>query len=69
MANLSSNGPGTVSAFKIDETTGALTQVAGSPFSAGGGRGVAVIHGQVRVRCQLGNGNVSAYSIDATMVR
>ncbi|MGB8909626.1 MAG: beta-propeller fold lactonase family protein [Candidatus Cybelea sp.] len=73
VANLSSNGPGTVSAFKIDETTGQLTQVAGSPFSAGSGpEGVAVdptgkfAYVANGFGGSGGNGNVSAYTIDAT---
>ena len=40
---VSNNGSGNVSAYMIDQSTGALTEVSGSPFAAGTGPcGVAV---------------------------
>jgi DNA-binding beta-propeller fold protein YncE len=67
--------PGSVSAYTIDGTTGALTEVPGSPFLAGSGSFSVTVHptGQFGyvANCAstcggIGPGNVSAYSIDGT---
>lgn len=56
---------GHVSAYAIEATTGALTPVPGSPFSAGAGRNEVTVDpsGQF-VYVVNGAGNVSAYTID-----
>ncbi len=59
-------GPGNVSAYTIDGTTGALTPVAGSPFPTGlGPQGVTVDpSGRFLYVANLASSNVSAYTID-----
>ena len=59
-------GPGKVSAYTIDGTTGALTPVAGSPFPTGlGPQGVTVDpSGRFLYVANLASSNVSAYTID-----
>jgi DNA-binding beta-propeller fold protein YncE len=65
-------GPGNVSAYSIDGTTGALTPVAGSPFPAGFGSLSVTVDptGQFAYVANRGfspdNGTVSAYTIDGT---
>ncbi len=61
-------GPGNVSAYTINGTTGALTPVAGSPFPAGTNPRSVTVHptGQFVYVANLGSFNVSAYSIDGT---
>lgn len=62
----SCGAPGTVSAYTVDATTGALTPVDGSPFTAGTGAfGVAVEPtGQFAYVTNFASNNVSAYMID-----
>ncbi len=61
-------GPGNVSAYTIDGTTGALTPVAGSPFLAGSNPRSVTVHptGQFAYVANGKSGNVSAYAIDGT---
>jgi 6-phosphogluconolactonase len=75
VANFTSNSvPGNVSAFTIDGTTGALTEVAGSPFIAGTGptsltvdpTGQFVYLSNCGSPCGSGGGTVSAFTIDGT---
>jgi len=72
VANGSSFFSGSVSAFNIDATTGALTEVAGSPFATGSFRSSVTIHPSgkfayvVNGNFQFSPGNVSAFSINAT---
>jgi 6-phosphogluconolactonase len=73
----SCDGNGTVSAYTIDKTTGALTQVPGSPFAAGANTFsvavdpsskfayVANVCTNLSPGC-VGSGTVSAYTIDST---
>ena len=65
MTNLNSSN---VSAYTIDSTTGAITEVAGSPFAAQNyPHSVAVDPtGKFAYVVNLGNSNVSAYTIDAS---
>jgi len=61
-------GPGNVSAYMIDGATGALKEVAGSPFPAGVfPRSVTVDpRGQFAYVVNSGSNNISAYIIDGT---
>ena len=61
-------GFGSVSAYTIDATSGALTPVTGSPFKAGSGTtGVAVDpRGKFAYVSNYTSGNVSAYTINAS---
>ncbi len=63
-----SPGPGDVSAYAINGTTGALTPVAGSPFPAGvQSRSVTVDPtGQFAYVANRSSSDVSAYAIDGT---
>jgi 6-phosphogluconolactonase (cycloisomerase 2 family) len=69
-AYVTNYGSGNVSAYTVDAKTGALTQVAGSPFGAGTNPvGVAIIErGKDAIFAyvtNLGSGNVSAYAVNA----
>jgi 6-phosphogluconolactonase len=62
------NGTGSVSAFTIDTSTGALSAVAGSPFAAGANPNDVEVHPSGRF-LYAGNsvsGSVSGYTISAT---
>jgi 6-phosphogluconolactonase (cycloisomerase 2 family) len=61
------SGTGSVSAYTIDGTTGALSSVDGSPFTAGTGAfGVAVEpSGQFAYVTNFSSSNVTAYMIDS----
>jgi 6-phosphogluconolactonase (cycloisomerase 2 family) len=64
VANGNSNN---VSAYTIDSTTGALSQLSNSPFAAGGGpTSVAVDPSGKFAYVANGHGGVSAYTIDST---
>jgi 6-phosphogluconolactonase (cycloisomerase 2 family) len=61
--------PGTVSAYTMNPTTGALSAVAGSPFAAGGGPDAVVVDPTGRFLYVAnygfpGSGTVSAYTIN-----
>src|SRR4029077_16358835 len=73
----SCDGNGTVSAYTIDKTTGALTQVPGSPFAAGANTFSVAVDPSSKLAsvanvCPnrspgcVGSGTVSAYTIDST---
>jgi 6-phosphogluconolactonase len=64
----SSSGPYSVSAYAANATSGALTQVAGSPFAAGNGPLSLAIdpNGTFVYVANVDSGNVSAYSISPT---
>lgn len=59
--------PGSVSAYTIDGITGALTEIAGSPFLAGSGSYSVAVDptGQFVYVANLGSNDVSAYRMDA----
>jgi hypothetical protein len=61
-----SNGLGSVSAYTINATTGALTPVSGSPFAAGYGLNWLVIHpsGKYLYAVNEGSNNVPGFAID-----
>ena len=63
-----SNGLGSVSAYTIDATTGALTPVSGSPFAAGYGVNWLVIHpsGKYLYAVNQNSNNVSGFAINQT---
>jgi len=67
-----SPGFGTISAYKIDGTTGALTEVAGSPFGAGTGPFSVTVDPSGKFAYVANQGDninpsdVSAYTIDST---
>ena len=63
-----SSGLGSVSAYTINTTTGALTPVSGSPFAAGYGLNWLVIHpsGKYLYAVNQGSNNVSGFAIDQT---
>ena len=67
-ANTGTSSAGNVSAYTIDATTGALTAVKRSPFSAGTEpSGVAIDPtGKFAYVSNYGENNVDAYAIDAT---
>jgi 6-phosphogluconolactonase (cycloisomerase 2 family) len=67
-ANTGTSSGGNVSAYTIDATTGALTAVKGSPFSAGTEpSGVAIDPtGKFAYVSNYGDNDVDAYTIDAT---
>ena len=60
--------PGSVSAYAIDTTSGALTEITGSPFAAGTTAFWVTLDpsGQFAYVTNLRSNNVSAYTIDAT---
>jgi 6-phosphogluconolactonase len=62
------SGLGSVSAYTINTTTGALTPVSGSPFTAGYGLNWLVIHpgGKYLYAVNQGSNNVSGFAIDQT---
>ena len=62
VANTSSNN---VSAFSVNATSGALTQIAGSPFAAGSGPGgvAATPAGRFLYVTNSGSGSISAFAI------
>jgi DNA-binding beta-propeller fold protein YncE len=64
-AYVANQGDGTVSAYTIDPSTGALKTITGSPFTAGSGpHSVAVDPtGKFAYVANSGDGTVSAYSI------
>jgi len=71
-ANANTLNQGTVSAYLIDSTTGALTPVSGSPFDAGNTPSAVVVHPSGRfvyVTNRLGGNTISGYSIDAATGR
>jgi 6-phosphogluconolactonase (cycloisomerase 2 family) len=57
-----------VVAFSIDNSTGALTPVSGSPFASGAGPWGAFVHpsGKFLYVTNNGEGTISAYAIDST---
>ena len=57
-----------ISAYSINETTGALTEIPGSPFSAGDfPEAIAITpSGRFAYVANFNSGNIMAYSIDAT---
>ena len=58
-------GSNDVSAFAVNNTTGALTAVPGSPFAAGTDpKAMALYYSDVLYVANAGSNNVSAYSID-----
>ncbi len=61
-------GPGNVSAYTIDGTTGALTEIPGSPFPARSYPTSVTVYptGQFAYVANGGSNNVSAYTIDGT---
>lgn len=61
-------GPGNVSAYTIDGTTGSLSAVPGSPFPAGSNPVTATVDPTSRFIyvVNFGSNNVSAYTIDGT---
>jgi 6-phosphogluconolactonase len=61
-----SNGLGSVSAYTINATTGALTPVPGSPFATGYGLNWLIIHpsGKYLYAVNEGSNNVSGFAID-----
>lgn len=65
---VASQAVNTVSAFKIDTTTGALTPVPGSPFTAGdGAKWVAIApSGKFAYVANYEAGTISAFAIDAS---
>ena len=68
VASYNFGAPGNVSAYTINGTTGALTEVAGSPFPAGTSPGSVTVDptGQFAYVANSNSNNVSAYSIDGT---
>ena len=71
-AYVANQGSGNVSAYAIDTSTGALSEVAGSPFAAGIGPESISVHpsGKFAYVANFGSanvsGSVSAYTIDAS---
>ncbi len=65
---LSPSAPGSISAYSIDQSSGALTQVKGSPFklSRPGNGGVAVSPAGKFLYVTIYSGGVAAYSIAAS---
>ena len=63
-------GLGSVSAYTINTTTGALTPVSGSPFAAGYGLNWLVIHpsGKCLYAVNQVSNDVSGFAIDQTRV-
>jgi len=61
-------GSGNISAYAMDSSTGALTAVAGSPFTAGSNPQFVAIDptGKFAYAANEGSSNVSAYAINAT---
>jgi len=57
-----------VSAYKINETSGALASVKGSPFGAGSGAYTVTVDptGKFAYVINLGSGDIFAYTINAT---
>jgi 6-phosphogluconolactonase len=57
-----------VVAFSIDNSTGALTPISGSPFASGAGPWGAFFHpsGKVLYVTNNGEGTISAYAVDST---
>ena len=67
-AYVAKQGDGTVSAYSIDASTGALTQLTGSPFAAGTYPVFVTVNpaGTFAYAANQYGNTVSAYSIDAT---
>jgi len=65
-ADCSGSGYGNISAYTIDQTTGALTPIAGSPFSAGQWPYSLAVDptGHFAYVANAGSGDVYAFSID-----
>ena len=71
VVNNSAAGMGSVSAYTINATTGALTPIAGSPFAAGSDPTFVAVSpngrfAYVTIISDAGIGSVSAYTIDKT---
>jgi 6-phosphogluconolactonase (cycloisomerase 2 family) len=71
VVNNSAAGIGSVSAYTINATTGALTPIAGSPFAAGSDPSFVAVSpngrfAYVAISSDAGIGAVSAYTINAT---
>ena len=66
-AYVANYGAGTVSAYTINATTGALTAIAGSPFAAGTSPWIVTVDptGKFAYVANTGSSNVSAYTINA----
>jgi 6-phosphogluconolactonase (cycloisomerase 2 family) len=62
VANSASNS---ISVFSLDETTGALTEVAGSPFATGATPVSLVVRGSSLFVANQGAGTISVYSFDS----
>ena len=62
------NGEGNVSAYAIDPNTGALTEITGSPFAAGGTSFSVAVDptGTYAYVANWGSNNVSAYAINSS---
>jgi hypothetical protein len=67
-AYVANQGDGTVSAYKIDSTTGVLSQLSNSPFAARSFPKSVTVDpsGKFAFAANAGDGNVSAYTIDST---
>jgi 6-phosphogluconolactonase (cycloisomerase 2 family) len=67
-AYVANSGTDTVSAYSVDATTGALTQIAGSPFVAGSAPYSVAVNpaGTFAYVSNSGDATVSVYSIDGT---
>jgi 6-phosphogluconolactonase len=63
-----SSGSGSIGGYAVDPATGALTELAGSPFAAGNGPTAVVIEGSGRFlyTSNFFSATVSVYSVDAT---
>ena len=66
-AYVTNSGSGTISVFSINSTTGALTAITGSPFTAASAYSVTLNPaGTVAYVPTFGSNTVSAYNIDST---
>ena len=67
-AFVANSGSNNISAYLIDNTSGALTEVAGSPFAAGANPSAVTFDtsGEFAYVANAGSNNVSAYTINTT---
>ena len=67
-AFVANSGSNNISAYLIDNTSGALTAVAGSPFATGANPSAVIFDpsGQFAYVANAGSNNVSAYTINTT---
>jgi len=65
-AYVSNSSPGNISAYTISQTTGALTTVTGSPFTAGSYPSQVTVDpsGNFAYVANMGGGNISLYTIN-----